>query len=175
MIDDAFLRDNQAIINKLQQIPMLRAMEKQHLQALLEMSEIMEFAPGAIILEEGRFDKWIFYLITGKARIVKHGKELAIIRRTGDVFGEMGVIDGSARSASVYAIDQTLCLRTDLSKADALYGENKFAFRYTVFRGFAQNLANRLRMTTEELLRCRELLTKYESQQSSPAANKPAP
>jgi CRP/FNR family cyclic AMP-dependent transcriptional regulator len=172
MIDEAFLRDNQAIIKKLQQIPMLRAMEKEHLEALLEMSQIMEYDPGATILEEGRFDKWIFYLITGKARIVKNGKELAVIRRTGDVFGEMGVIDGSARSASVFAVDKTICLRTDLSKADALYGENKFAFRYTVFRGFAQNLANRLRMTTEELLRCRETLAQFESTQSSDRADK---
>ncbi len=160
MIDDAFLKDNEAIIKKLQQIPVLRSLEKEHLQTLLDMSEIREFRPGEQILEEGHYDKWIFYLITGKAKIVKDDKELAIIRRTGDVFGEMGVIDGSARSASVFAVDKTVCLCTDMSQIETLYGDSKFAFRYTVFRGFAQILANRLRMTTEELLHLREELAR---------------
>jgi CRP-like cAMP-binding protein len=160
MIDEAFIRDNEAIIRKLQQIPVLRSLEKEHLQSLLELSEVREFRPAQQILEEGHFDRWIFYLISGKAKIVKDGKDLAVIRRTGDVFGEMGVIDGSARSASVFAVDPTVCLCTDMSRIEALYGDSKFAFRYTVFRGFAQILANRLRMTTEALLQCREELAR---------------
>ena len=70
----------------------------------------------------------------------------------------MGVIDGSARSASVFAVDKTVCLCTDMSQIEALYDDSKFVFRYTVFRGFAQILANRLRMTTAELLQVREEL-----------------
>ena len=158
MIDDAYLQDNEAIIKKLQQIPVLRSMEKEHLQKLLDLSEIREFSPGDQILEEGHYDHLIYYLISGKAKIVKGDKELAIIRRTGDVFGEMGVIDGSARSASVFAVDNTVCLCTDMSQIETLYGDSKYAFRYTVFRGFAQILANRLRMTTSELLHLREEL-----------------
>ncbi len=160
MINDAFLKDNEAIIQKLQQIPALRSLEKEHLQTLLDLSEIREFHPDEQILEEGHFDRWIFYLVSGKAKIVKDGKELAIIRRTGDVFGEMGVIDGSARSASVFAVDKTVCLCTDMSQIETLYGDSKFAFRYTMFRGFAQILANRLRMTTAELLQLREELAR---------------
>ena len=166
MIDADFLKDSEMIIQKLMKIPAMRALEKHHLQALLEMSEIKAFEPGDQILEEGQFDRNIFYLISGKARIVKNGKELATIRRTGDVFGEMGVIDGSARSASVFAVDKTVCLQTDMAAVESLYGDSKLAFRYTIFRGFAQILANRLRMTSEELLRCKEELS--QSNQMSP-------
>ena len=137
-------------------IPAMRALEKSHLKALLEMSRIREFEAGVQILEEGQFERSIFYLISGKARIIKNGKELATIRRTGDVFGEMGVIDGSARSASVFAVEKTVCLQADMSTVESLYGDSKLAFRYTLFRGFAQILANRLRMTSEELIRYRE-------------------
>lgn len=164
MIDADFLKDSEMIIQKLMKIPAMRALEKEHLQALLDMSEIKEFAPGEQILEEGRFERSIFYLVSGKARIVKNGKELAVIRRTGDVFGEMGVIDGSARSASVFAVDRTVCLQTDMSSVESLYGDSKLAFRYTIFRGFAQILANRLRMTSEELLRSREELSRLKQQ-----------
>ncbi len=166
MINEAFLKDNEAIIKKLQQIPVLRTLEKKHLQILLDLSEIREYGPGDRILEEGHYDNWIFYLVSGKAKIVKDDKELAIIRRTGDVFGEMGVIDGSARSASVFAVDQTVCLCTDMSQIEALYGDSKFAFRYTVFRGFAQILANRLRMTTSELLHTRKELARLKGNEA---------
>ncbi len=166
MIDDDFLRDSEAIIKKLQKIPVLRSLEKAHLETLLEWSEIREFGPDEQILEEGHYDNWIFYLISGKAKIVKDDKELAIIRRTGDVFGEMGVIDGSARSASVFAVEKTVCLCTDMSSIESLYGDSKFAFRYTVFRGFAQILANRLRMTTGELLHLREELARLKGSEA---------
>ena len=99
-----FIKDSEIIIQKLMKIPTMRALEKRHLQALLEMSEIKEFEPGEQILEEGQFERSIFYLISGKARIMKNEKEIAIIQRTGDVFGEMGVIDGSARSASASSV-----------------------------------------------------------------------
>ena len=160
MINADFLEDSEIIIQKLMKIPAMRALERRHLQELLEMSDIKAFEPGEQILEEGQFDRHIFYLISGKARIVKDGKELAIIRRTGDVFGEMGIIDGSARSASVFAVEKTVCLQTDMSSVESLYGDSKLAFRYTIFRGFAQILANRLRMTSEELLRSREELSR---------------
>ena len=166
MIDEVFLKDNETIIRKLRKIPILRSLEIEHLQTLLEMSEVREYKPGQQILEEGRYDNWIFYLVSGRAKIIKDGKELASIRRTGDVFGEMGVLDGSARSASVYATERTVCLCTDMSRIDALYGDSKYIFRYTVVRGFAQILANRLRMTTEELLRCRQELARLKGSQT---------
>ncbi len=166
MVNAEFLKDNEAIVQKLMKIPAMRALEKEHLQALLEMSSVKEFQPGAQILEEGRFEASIFYLISGRARIVKNGKEIAVIRRTGDVFGEMGVIDGSARSASVYAVEKTICLKTDMSAVEALYGDSKLAFRYTIFRGFAQILANRLRLTSEALLQSQEELARLK--QSAP-------
>lgn len=156
IIDSDYLKDNEAIIRKLKTIPVLRVLEVRHLQKLLELSRLHEYPAGELILAEGSLDNRIYYLLQGKARIVKNNRELAVIRRTGDVFGEMGVIDGSARSASVYAMEPTVCLVADISSLDDLQDESKHVFRYTLFRGFAQILANRLRMTTEELMRARE-------------------
>ena len=89
-------------------------------------------------------------------KIVKHGEELSILRRKGDVFGEMAVIDGSARSASVYAVDETVCLATDASYLDRLTGNDRLAFGYMLFRVFAEILASRLRLTNQELIEARE-------------------
>jgi CRP-like cAMP-binding protein len=80
--------------------------------------------------------------LDGKVCIVKNDKEIRVIYRSGDIFGEMGIIDGSARSASVYAIDETLCLSTDVSYIDRLSGNNKTAMAYILYKVFAEFLAS---------------------------------
>ena len=98
----------------------------------------------------------IYFLVSGKIRVVKHDEELSVLRRTGEVFGEMGIIDGSPRSASVYAVDETVCLATDASYVDRLSGHDKIAFSYILYRIFSEILANRLRLTSEELIKVKE-------------------
>ena len=53
MIDADFLKDSEIIIQKLMKIPAMRALEKRHLQALLEMSDIIEFEPGSRSWKKG--------------------------------------------------------------------------------------------------------------------------
>jgi len=158
-----FLKDNSELIEKLKQIPVLELLSEADLKELLAMAKLKQFEPGETILTEGSHDNWIFYLVTGKAKIVKDGKELVTLRRIGDVFGEMGIIGGTVRSASVEAIDKTVCLATDISIIDQMPKEKRSDIKYVVFRSFAEILANRLRETTSELLKCKkevELLRK---------------
>lgn len=151
-----FLKDNSELIDKLKQIPVLELLSKADLEELLQMAKLKQFEPGETILREGSHDNWIFYLVTGKAKIVKDGKELVTLRRIGDVFGEMGIIGGTVRSASVEAIDKTVCLATDISVIDQMPKEKRSDIKYVIFRSFAEILANRLRQTTTELLKCKK-------------------
>ena len=104
-VDEDYLKENSDIIQKLRQIPVLESFEEKDLQELLRLAKVWKFEPGELILEEGTHNTWLFYLVSGKVRVLKSGKELVVMQRIGDIFGEMGVIDGSVRSASVYAID----------------------------------------------------------------------
>ena len=126
----------------------------------MQFSKILRFRSGDLIIAEGCYEGWIYYLISGKARIIKNGKELTVLQRTGDIFGEMSVIDGAARSASVYSVDETMCLAIDFSGTDKLALDNKLAFRYMIYRDFSEVLANRLRLTTLELVKSRNELEK---------------
>jgi CRP-like cAMP-binding protein len=98
--------------------------------------------------------------VSGKVRVMKSGKELVVMQRIGDIFGEMGVIDGSVRSASVYAIDETVCLATDINLLNQKADDRRYDFRYIIFRGFAEILAHRLRETSDELIHAREEIEK---------------
>lgn len=156
MIESDYLKDNINYFEKLGTIPSLADFSEKDLKGLLELSKIRKYEPGELILEEGFFDCWIYFLVSGKIRVIKHDEGLSVLKRTGDVFGEMGIIDGSPRSASVYAVDTTVCLATDASYIDRLSGNDKTVFSCILYRIFSEILANRLRLTSEELIKAKE-------------------
>ena len=152
------LKDSVDIIEKIKTLPALESFDEKDLKELLRISKIARYEPGELIVDEGAYNKWIYYLISGRVRIVKKGAELAILQRTGDVFGDVGSMGSGDLSVSVDAIDQATCLKIDISSVDGLPNENRFVFRYAIFRGFAEVLAKRLRITTSKYLEAKEEL-----------------
>ncbi len=160
MIESEYLKDNINYSERLGKISSLSAFSEKDLKGLLRLSKIRKYEPGELILEEGVFDCWIYFLISGKIRVVKQNEDLSILKRTGDVFGEMGIIDGSPRSASIYAVEEVVCLATDASYVDRLSGNEKNAFSSILFQIFSEILANRLRLTSEELMKAKDEIEK---------------
>jgi CRP-like cAMP-binding protein len=160
MTETGFLNDNQETIQYLKKIPALECFSEHDLETFIKFSEVRTYKENEIIIEEETLDDRVFYLITGKAKVMKNGRELIILRRTGDVFGEIGVVTGIARSASVYASGLTTCLIVRTSQIDTLDEENRLTFKYVLYRGFAEILANRLKQTTEELMDAKLKLSK---------------
>ena len=156
MIESDYLKDNFKFLKKLRQIRTFDAFSEDDLKRFLTLSKVRKYQAGEVILAEGYFDCWIYFLVSGKVKIVKHTQALTVLERTGDVFGEMGIIDGSPRSATAYAMEETVCLATDASYIDRLSGNDRVAFCYVLYRIFAEMLANRLRLTSEELIQLRE-------------------
>ncbi len=67
------------------------------------------YAKGETIVNEGE-QAVAFYVITsGKVRLTKKGEELGTMG-PGECFGEMALLDGHPRSASVLALEDTDCL-----------------------------------------------------------------
>ena len=137
-------------------MPTLDNFSEEELKGILQLSKIRKYAADEVILEEGYLDCWIYFLVSGKVKVVKHGEDLSIMGKTGDVFGEMGIIDGSPRSASVYAVDDVVCLATDASYIDRLTDSDRVSFCYILYRIFSEILATRLRITSEELIKVKE-------------------
>jgi len=155
MTETGFLNENQETIQYLKKIPAMECFSEQDLQTFMRFSEVRTYRENELIIEENSLDDRVFYLITGKAKVMKNGRELIILRRTGDVFGEIGVVTGIARSASVFASGPTTCLIVRTSQIDNLDEDNRLTFKYILYRGFAEILANRLKKTTEELMDAR--------------------
>ncbi|CCQ73600.1 Crp/Fnr family transcriptional regulator [Magnetospira sp. QH-2] len=87
------------------------------------------FADGDVIFEEGEEGSQAYYLLSGAVEIRKTCQQAFAIRLnricTGQVFGEMALIDGQPRMATAKAIGLTECIALprdlflgELSKAD---------------------------------------------------------
>ena len=153
MRESDYLKADSDLMRKLKTIPTLIPFKEEDLEVLVLHSKLRTYEEEEIIFEEGSYDSWLFFIISGKVRVVKRGKELAVMERLGDIFGEMGIIDGSARSASVYAVEQTVCLAANASDVDNLSGSDRVTFGYILYRLFSQILADRLRSANEELIK----------------------
>ncbi len=162
MMESDYLKDNDKFLEKLRQIPTLEAFSEENLKGFLYLSKVRKYQPGEWILEEGFFDSRVYFLISGKVAVVKHGEDLRVLSHTGDIFGEMGVIDGGPRSASIYAVNETVCLATDASYIDRVSGSERMAFCYVLYRIFSEILANRLRRTSEALVQAKEEIKRLE-------------
>ena len=150
------IKENKDIIQKLRDIPILKSMSKEDLRGILTMSKLVTYEEEEYIIREGQYDNWIYFLLSGKVGIHKQGEIIATLQRLGDLFGEMGVIDGSPRSASIIALAETTCLCIDASYVDRLEGGSKIIFSSILYRIFSEILANRLRMADEELVKLRD-------------------
>ena len=152
MKETDYLLGNEKIIDDLKKMPIFAPFTQNDLQMLLNMSKLRTYNSGEAIIQEGNIDSWVYFLIYGKAKIVKKNKEITILQRKGDIFGEMRFIDSSPRSASVYAVGDVACIAVDTEYVENLTGNDRLAFGYIMYRVFSEMLANRFRSLTKELV-----------------------
>ena len=162
MLESKYLKDNIQNIQKLLTIPALRHFETSNLGKLLRLSKIREYEDGELIIQEGELDPWLYFLLSGKIRIIKEGKNIATISQKGEIFGEMRIVDSLSRSASVYAAGKTICLAVDTSAKERLSTEGsydeKLDFLLLLYRIFAEYMSIRLRLTNEELVKAIKII-----------------
>jgi CRP-like cAMP-binding protein len=175
MLESKYLKATVENVQKLMEIPMLRDFEPWHLRDLLTQSKIRKYEDGEEIIKEGAKDRWFYFLLKGKVRIVMAGEELTVLRRTGDIFGEMSLIITSVRSTSAFSIGETTCFATDASIIDKLLGDDKIAFCYMLYRAFSIILAERLKATSVELVDTKRELDRINKEPTKLKAKKESP
>lgn len=83
---------------------------------IAERCTIHVFESGTEIIEQGGADNDIFLLLSGSVSIVVHGRQIGQ-RKAGQHVGELAMVDpGMRRTASVFAIEDTVAAR--ISEAD---------------------------------------------------------
>jgi CRP/FNR family transcriptional regulator, cyclic AMP receptor protein len=159
MIETKYLQENVKNIQILMSIPGLHHFEAQKLGNLLRLSRIRSYGPGEMIIQEGDDDPWLYFLISGSVKIVKDGVVISKLEKPGEIFGEMRIIESRDRSASVFALENTMCLAVDTSAKDRLPSvDERTDLLLFLYKIFAEYTSVRLRLTNEELIKCKKQL-----------------
>jgi CRP-like cAMP-binding protein len=156
-----FLAGREDCLANLRRMTAFADMGDDHLKTVLSRSKIRKFEPGEVVLREGAAERTVYFLISGAVRVEKEGKKVGVLAEPGDVFGEMGIIDGESRSATVRAEADSMCLVVDGAFLDEMNEHDRAACHSVLYRMFAHALAERLRHTSQELARARKALEKF--------------
>ncbi|HET6899183.1 MAG TPA: peptidase domain-containing ABC transporter [Vicinamibacteria bacterium] len=123
----------------------------QGVRALVANSFVPTSFPfGGVIAREGDEADALYLLVSGRARVLKRGEageEIPLnFLQAGDTFGEMALIEGGRRTATVRASGEVLALRLDRSVFEALlrvHPEIRAYFELQVKHRKLQNLFRR--------------------------------
>jgi len=131
----------------LRRVPLLDGLSPSDLQRVAAIADEQDFVDGEILCEQGEVGNEMYVIIAGEVRVVVHNEgqpEKEIARRSnGDVVGEMSLISGDMRIASVAAVGdvRTLCL-------DRMNFESLLRERPEVSLAVMRELCNRLKEFT---------------------------
>ncbi len=97
--------------NFLKNIPIFSDLEENSLNQILGLGSLKMYAKDEIILNEDEAGTALFVIVKGKVKISrssKDGKEVILtIMNESDFFGEMAILDGFSRSATVTALEES--------------------------------------------------------------------
>ena len=98
-----------ATIDALRQVPLFKGLPDPALRQILEIGKEVPHAGGSPVLEEDRGGVGFHLILSGTAMVTVGGAEVARFG-PGDYFGEMSIIDGRPRSATVTALEDLTTL-----------------------------------------------------------------
>lgn len=149
------------VIDRLRQSELFQGVAEEDLVALAQMMTRHVYQPGELLFERGDMGDRMFEIIAGSLRIFTQdaqGNELTIVvRKAGEVVGELALLDRQPRSASAVAAELTEVL--------VLEREQFFEFlreRPAVAMQLMRTLTARIRYTTTYLQRIMDWISRLE-------------
>ncbi|OHC63323.1 MAG: mechanosensitive ion channel protein MscS [Rhodocyclales bacterium GWA2_65_19] len=110
-------RELQRRLKTLKRIELFSHLTDEELNKLATGVRYAPFARGNVISKQGATAHWLYVIISGEAEVSVEGangeKRVLNVLSGGDFFGEMGMMTGAPRSASVLAQTDVECYRVD--------------------------------------------------------------
>ncbi len=115
-------------------VDLFRDLSKAQLKRLALASKEVSHPPGKVVAAEGLGALAMHFILEGTATVSKDGRELRTLG-PGDYFGEISMIDGRPRSATVTAVEPMTALAVPHQNFEALVDDDP---------GFARHLLKTL-------------------------------
>jgi CRP-like cAMP-binding protein len=151
-------KDQSTVLERLSQVEVVQQIPKAEKDFLATYLTPVFVEPGHILCQEGDLGDYFYLIIRGEAEVRRKGNFLRILRE-GDIFGEMSLLTGEPRSATVLA-------KTPME----LYQLNQENF-VKVLRSsphlawaLSRNLARRLQSSTDSRVAAEKNLSRWKQQ-----------
>jgi len=99
-------------VSQLKRVPLFAEVPDESLAKIAPFTRVDEFAPGKEVIREGGYSNDFYVITEGSAKVERDGQEIADLG-PGDVFGEQGLLEKQARSATVRATDTLRVIRIE--------------------------------------------------------------
>ncbi len=99
---------NKQLLAVLSAVPLFEGLSKKHLKKIADLGTVAVFMPGATIVKQGTIGDSFYVVLQGQAKVTSNGRTVNRLL-PGDHFGEISLLDGDVRTASVVSeTDMTL-------------------------------------------------------------------
>lgn len=103
---------NKQLMTVLGAVPLFQDLSIKQLRKVVDLAEVARFMEGATLVKQGEIGDSFYVVLTGQAKVVANGRTINRLI-PGDYFGEISLLDGGPRSASVLAeTEMTLVIIT---------------------------------------------------------------
>jgi CRP/FNR family cyclic AMP-dependent transcriptional regulator len=90
-------------------VPLFSGCSESEVREIAGLAHLLSFEDGTVIVPEGEEGLGFYLLLSGEARVLQGERE--INRMTaGEFFGEIALLEGTPRTASVVAVGSVVCL-----------------------------------------------------------------
>lgn len=95
--------DSKRARDSLAQVPLFAGLPPRHLKRIGDLTEEVRFMEGATVVRQGDAGDTFFVILEGEAKVAGPSGRVVNRLRPGEYFGEISLLDGGPRTASVVA------------------------------------------------------------------------
>jgi len=96
-------------LEKLRRVPLFAGFGKRELERLGMLTDEVDLPAGRVLMRQGDPGEELFVLMRGAARVERDGRDL-VAMHADDFFGEIALIDGGPRTATVTLTEDSALL-----------------------------------------------------------------
>ena len=96
------------MVDSLRAVPLFADLSTRDLKRLAASMNEKSYGPGEVVVSQGTGGVGFFVILDGHARVMQDGEQRGVLG-PGDYFGEMALIDGDDRAASIQAEGELRC------------------------------------------------------------------
>jgi len=99
---------DEATVEAIERVPLFAGLSEEEVEEIALLFKERRFAAGETVAKEGAGGAAFFMIVSGEATVAVRGNERRTLK-AGDYFGEIALIDGGPRSATVTAATDLVC------------------------------------------------------------------